>query len=184
MIKKPTWFFLAIFLVLLIITMVAGKTGHPVEGEITPTTKPAGKVVPAEIITNLHSLSYRDAHGKLLVLNKDNGIWSVLSGNTNVNQARIAELLANLESLEIVAHMDSTTKIDDLNINLSSQEIVLTASGGQNIRIRIGMLTPTGNGYYIQVKDDTPVVASKGGIETILNIFNLEILKDQSFTSP
>jgi hypothetical protein len=46
------------------------------------------------------------------------------------------------------------------------------------------MLTPTGSGYYLQVNNLEPVIASKGGVETLLNIFNREYLLVPSSNPP
>ncbi len=184
MIKRSTWYLLVFSLVLLIIIFVIENNGQEDAIKAVTTVPPPEKVIPMNHFSQLQSISYKNSRGETLVLNKNNGNWSISSDPARVNQAVIAELLANLESLEIKARLDYPKNIEDLGITPNGDRVTITGLQGDNINIRIGMLSPTGSGYYIQVNDSAPILVSKGGLETIINLLNRENLINQPITEP
>jgi hypothetical protein len=184
MIKRSTWYVVAFSLVFLIIIFLISNNRQEDEAQAIPTLPPVEKAIPTNHFSQLQSISFRDPRGEKLVLNNKNGDWSIFSDPAKVNQARVEELLANLESLEVKARPDNPKNIEDLGINPNGAMLSLTDSQGENTRINIGMLSPTGSGYYIQVNNNAPVLVSKGGLETIINLFNSENLIIQPFIAP
>jgi hypothetical protein len=55
---------------------------------------------------------------------------------------------------------------------------------GKQTEIKVGKETPTGDGYYVQVDSNTPVVVNKGSIDTLVEQMSLSNLAPPPTSTP
>lgn len=186
MIRKSTWILFALFLFILAIGIYLNSSKGILNQEKTPTPVIAEKALPEISLDKLVGISYIKPQSNLISLTKNtNGVWVFVSNpEMTINQARLLELISNLNSLEVMTKMNSTSKVEELGLLKNAQEINIIESDGSKIQVKIGNLTPTESGYYLQVENANPVIVGKGGLETILGLLTQENLLENQPISP
>lgn len=186
MIRKPTWIILAVFALVLLVYLyfdVARKT-NDIAGTPTPAVNlPA---LPAGSLSNVSSIVYKDGSKVILSLKKNmDGNWMFSSDSDAVlNQARIDELLSNLESLKVQSVLPAPSNPKELGLSPAKTEIDLINSNQEIVTILVGDQTPTGSGYYFQVNNTNTVIVGKGGWETIADLLTKDNLIISATVSP
>ncbi|MHC1784843.1 MAG: DUF4340 domain-containing protein [Anaerolineaceae bacterium] len=179
MVRKSTWSIFAVFIIFLVLVIIIKKPWKLQETQNNQPPDSVELVLPADILADLSEISYKYSNGDLLVITrKTTGDWSISSEpQTEVSTSRMSELIANLESLEIVSKLKSPSNLSEVGLSPAIQEIIINNKKGNSLRVSIGNLTPTGSGYYLQIDNAIPIIVGKGGMETIFDLLSRENLR-------
>jgi hypothetical protein len=185
MIRKSTGIILALFVALVGFAFVLNQRSQASISETT-VTPPADKAFPTEALANLLEISYINSNGNVLhIMKQKSGNWTFAAdAQKQINQARIFEIISNLNSLEAHSKVTAASRPEDLGLSPPLQQIILKNGQDQSSRIKIGSLTPTNSGYYFQADDDGVVIVGKGGMETIFSLLSEDNLILQTTNSP
>jgi len=159
MVKKTTWIFIGIFLVLVVGMLLIEKYPvGPFKGKPTATPQPVVfESIDINLVTNIKIFSDTGS----IELEKTGDTW--IMGNdrqTAVSQEKVAELLYILEKLDSKSSLDPETPMDVMGLTMPNQTIILKTEVGTEYLLTIGVATPTGNGYYAQMNNGTPQIIS------------------------
>jgi hypothetical protein len=175
MIRRGTLIVLAIFVLLIGVTWYlewspAGKA-RP-RGTATATAYPklinigTGQFVKIEL---------KDSTGTFAIQRNLNDTWSIADAqNTPADQGKIQQLLASLTGLQPMATLDINA-LASFGLVSANQTITIQSSNGTFV-LKVGKLTPTSGGYYVQVDKNAPVVVDKTSMDEILNSMNRQAL--------
>ena len=81
------------------------------------------------------------------------------------------QLLSELLATRILLVMPIDYSLDSLSLTAPRQTVTITQANGKTMQVLIGGLTPTGNGYYVKVDDQAPVVVSKYALDAVDELF-------------
>ncbi len=176
MIRRSTWIVFGIFLIVAIVVILLTKTPNaPLAGSQTPEPT----VVPRMIQDwNLEEITratlIRAIGGTTDLVKQSDGKW-MNQGVGIVPAGRVEELLSELLATRILAELPADYSLESLYLVNPGQTILLESSSGKKLEIRVGGITPTGNGYYVRVQDNPPVVVSRYAIEAVFQGFDVAL---------
>jgi hypothetical protein len=181
MIRRGTLIVLAIFVILVGATWYlewspAGKAR--VRGTPTSTSYP-------DILSlgtgDLMKIELKTSTGTFGIKRNLNDTWSFADDqNTPADQGKIEQLIATLTGLQAKATLDTKT-LDAFGLVSANQILTIQTSSGV-IVMKIGNITPTSSGYYIQVDDKSPVVVDQYSIKQIIDTLNIQGLSAATAT--
>jgi hypothetical protein len=175
MIRRGTLIVLAIFVLLIGVTWYlewspAGQA-RP-RGTVTATAYPklinigTGQFVKIEM---------KDSSGTFGIQRNLNDTWSLTDAqNTPADQGKIQQLLAALAGLQPMATLDINA-LASFGLVSANQTLTILSSNGTFV-LKVGKLTPTSGGYYVQVDNKAPVVVDKTSMDEILTSMNRQAL--------
>ena len=181
MIRRGTLVVLAIFVLLIGVTWYlewspAGKAR--VRGTPTATAFPRIIILGSG---ELMKLELKNSSGNFGIKRNLNETWSFVDDqNTPADQGKIQQMLDTLTGLQSVATVDTKT-LDAFGLVSANQILTIQATNG-TIIMKIGKMTPTTSGYYVQVDNHSPVVVDKYSIDQILNTMSRQALSPATAT--
>jgi len=181
MIRRGTLVVLAIFVLLIGVTWYlewspAGKAR--VKGTPTATSYPKLIVLGTG---ELMKLELKSSSGTFGIKRNLNDTWSFTDDqNTPADQGKIQQLLATLTSLQSMATLDTKT-LDAFGLVSANKILTIQTTNGTSV-MKIGKITPTTSGYYVQVDNQSPVVVDKTSMDDILNTLTRKALTPPTAT--
>ena len=193
MVKRPTWILL--FILALVISAYFYLKSQPLKSSApTPTALGTRYLIPKgdDLVTKIHIV---DAQGNSLQMGRDaTGNWAIMVGQSptimvgqsptitqpklaaaDQSQAEAAE--TQLFALSVLTTLETSPSLDVISLNPPAYTISLEfSSNGQQV-LKVGALTPTGSGYYVQLEDKIYVI-SQSSIEAVL-----ELLKNPPYAA-
>jgi hypothetical protein len=177
MVRRGTLGVLAVFLLLSVAAWYlewspSGKT----RARGTPAATTAPKVVSIDI-DKIALFEFQDNRNEVIriVRNPDN-TWSLDKRKIAIDQGKIQQLLASFANLTTLSVMDNTVDLSAFGLVVPDTTITIQITGEDLKIIKIGKVTPTNSGYYVQVGNNSPVVVSKNSIDSIKGLINLDTL--------
>lgn len=178
MIRRSTWIVIAVLIVLLGVTWYFewSPTGK-VRVKGTPTATPMPQII-KENQSDLFLVELRTSNGELTTLHKNpDNTWSLPhSPNQTVDQGKVQELLSDIYFLTPLTALDSKVSLDSFGLMTPTQVLNVQVTNGSPYLIKLGSLTATGSGYYIQVNSDAVIIVSKTSLESILDLLKTDAL--------
>jgi hypothetical protein len=195
MIKRSTWILLAVLA--LFIGAYFYLKAHPLQlltSTPTPTATESSFLITKGNDT-LTKVVITDAQGNTFQMGRDaTGNWAIMVGQSptimvgqsptitqpelaaaDQSQAEAAE--TQLFALSVLTTLETSPSLDVIGLNPPAYTISLEfSSNGQQV-LKVGALTPTGSGYYVQVEDKIYVI-SQSSIEAVL-----ELLKNPPYAA-
>jgi hypothetical protein len=172
MIRKQTWFLLAIFAVLLGLAFYLRE--NPVVGSAGATPTPTSPVI---LLTGWPTndivwIEYQGEPDGMLELSRgENGGWLLGPGEAQAAQAGVVEQISTqIANIRVVTFLDPGYHLAALGLTEPARTIRIGDAQGRTTELRIGRLTPTGSGYYVQVDGQAPAVISKYGADAIFDL--------------
>jgi hypothetical protein len=177
MIRKSTWIVVAIFVVLLAGAFYLRE--NPLPSAASTTTSPTAMPVLLSgwSDNDIVSLEYKGEQGLVTLVKNPDGSW--LLGPDNKAPAsigQVAYLQAQLVAMRVDSVLNTTDPLDAVGLASPSRMITLRNDQGQQVEIRVGKLSVTGSGYYVQLDNQAPVVVNKYTLEAVLDGFNRDQL--------
>jgi len=184
MIRRSTWVTIAVLIVLLGITWYfewspSGKSRNA--GTPTPTLIPQ---IIKENQTDVSVIELTTSTGEVISLSKNpDNTWSFPpSSNKRVDQGKAQELLSDIYFLTPLTTLDSSAALDAYGLLNPTQVLKVQVMNGSPYVIKLGSLTPTQSGYYIQVNSNPVVIVSKTSLESIFDLLKTDALIEMTAT--
>ncbi|GAP06680.1 hypothetical protein ATHL_01536 [Anaerolinea thermolimosa] len=176
MIRRSTWIVFIVFLLVAAVGMFLMKSpSSPLAAISAQTPTPTATPRLIEGVTSSQvseiELLQADSAPEKLVRQADNGWINQKDGNT-VDSGTVEQLLSELLATRVLTTLPADYALDALQLEKPQKTILLTLQDGTKIQLAIGGLTPTGNGYYVRVGQNSPSVVSKYAIDSTLTQFD------------
>ncbi|BCY19064.1 hypothetical protein hrd7_29130 [Leptolinea sp. HRD-7] len=156
MVKKPTLILLGIMAVLIAFAVYTQKNPSILKGDSTPTATKIPSPLSDWKLDETRLIKYEDPQGKSISLRmgKDFSNWSIdQNSQTPADAGKVTQLISELQSLQPVSKLESSTDESAMGIGTQSKKITLVDGSGSTKEIVIGEKTATGSGYYVKVAD-------------------------------
>ena len=168
MIRRSTWIFIIIFVVLTAVASYWERSGNQVE--VTPTATPRISLLDLNV-SSVTRLEILDNQGASLALSKDDaGNWIIEEPVGEIDTS--IDLSSKIESfitVRALSALDSPPPGDASGLYGGAYTITLSLSGDDQRTVVVGSETVTGSGYYVQV-NDTVFVVDKFTIENLVDL--------------
>lgn len=167
MIKRTTWVFLSIFVLLLLTLLYWQRSGQNNADEPLPTE--------AALLLDLSSEELR----KVIIKNAEGAIWQYRRNEQGVWGApesvetlgvstEFTSTIRGLLSLRVLNSLPDPPSDEAMGLASPAYTVTLvTESVGQKV-LHIGAITPTGRGYYVRLNGGNASVVSKYDIDNFL----------------
>jgi hypothetical protein len=120
-------------------------------------------------------IEMKDSSGTFGIQLNLNNTWSITDAqNTPVDQGKVQQLLSSLTGLQATATLDINA-LSSFGLVTANQVITIDSSNGTFV-LKVGKVTPTNSGYYVQVDNHAPVVVDKNSLDSVLTSMNREAL--------
>jgi hypothetical protein len=181
MIRRGTLVVLVIFVLLIGVTWYLEWSPA---GQARSRGTPTATAYPSLIqlgTGELMELELKDSSGTFGIKRNLNDTWSFTDDqNTPADQGKIQQLLASLTGLQSEATLDAKT-LDAFGLVSANQVLTIQTTNGTSV-MKIGNITPTTTGYYVQLGNHAPVVIDKSSLDDILNSMNRQALSPATAT--
>ncbi len=184
--KRTTWVLVIIFVVVLGAAYVFQQhTMNTAASQTTPTATPEQNLLNIQS-SALRSLRIEDAQGKTVALSRDaSGKWTLTEPKPPATDTgRVEQAVSNLNGLLIMNKLVTPPPAQDTGLAKPAYTITLDTGSGQPQVVQIGTVTPTGTGYYAQLKGGPVVVVSKSSVDGLLDIFNTPPIQPTATLTP
>jgi len=172
MIRRSTWIVLALFAAVIVFAWYFQANISPKLAEPTPTTMVSNLwTLDENIIANV---TLENTEGKRLVLGRDaSGVWTVVDPQGEAaDTAAIESAISQLVSMRVTTSLEPAADMVVFGLSEPAATIDVVLNGGEKHTLRVGDITPTGSGYYVQVDSNPPQVLSKYSLEVILRMLD------------
>jgi hypothetical protein len=171
MIKRNTWIVLAIFAVVTAVAILIQTTNV-----LKPAVSPTATLNPPLLGNSSDSITgvrLVDQHGLSIVSKLDsNNQWTIEQpAGLLVSQGSMQLILSDLYGITIQSTLLSQLPLDSTGLQLPTYTITLTYQSGQTHLIKVGNLTSTQSGYYVQLDTGNAVIVSQSGIDGVVGVF-------------
>ncbi len=96
------------------------------------------------------------------------------------DQGKVQQLIASLTGLQSTASLDINA-LASFGLVSANQVLTIQTSNGTFV-LKVGKITPTSGGYYVQIDNHAPVVVDKTSLDDVLNMMNREALSTATAT--
>lgn len=184
MIRKQTWILLAVFVVLLAAVFYLQKNPLPVnKADITPSPTAQRLLLAGFQTQDIVFVSYKDAATELQLSN-NGGKWVVLPDNKPVDVGKAEEVRAQIADMYVMSILPTSFTQASGGLASPKQTLTFKTSQGKEAVLKVGQTTPTGDGYYVQVDNNTPVVVEKGALDTLIGQMTISNLAPTPTPAP
>ena len=175
MIRRGTLIVLAILVLLIGVTWYLEWSPS---GQVRARGTPTATAYPALIQLgpgHITRIDLKTSSGTFGIQLNLNGAWVFTDAqNTPADQGKIQQLLASLTGLQSSATLDINS-LATFGLGTANQVLTIQTSNGTFV-MKIGKLTPTSGGYYVQIDKHAPVVVDKTSLDDVMNSMNREAL--------
>jgi hypothetical protein len=171
MIKRSTWILLGILALMVVAYFVIKNRNSTTASVATPTGLDTSYLItPAD--GTLQILHISDQNNHAFQMQRDtSATWVVTLPTTGTaDQSLAAAAETQVGALRIVSSLEKTLNLDAAGLKTAAYTIELTFSSGQKHIIRVGTITPTNNGYYVDLDSSNLYIVSQAGIDALLNL--------------
>lgn len=177
MIKRSTWIILGIFIVLIAVAIYLQNQPQEASDVLEPTidlsilkeVTPIYKLDEDEFITNLRLTDIMDNEIQFLRSEDTEIGWTMIVTDTEISVDIVAfeNSISQLNSLTSDADLDPGTDRSAIGLSEPLHQIFIETNKGASYQVDIGSPTITGNGYYVSVNGDQPLVVNKFIIDAL-----------------
>jgi hypothetical protein len=172
MIRRSTWIIIIIFALVIGLAVLIEKTPY-FQASTTPTPTLAPRVLnlPAGSIS---AVKLTDSLGPIVSVKMNSSkVWEVIQPqNTNVDQGNMAELVSQLLSMAILSAPQNPPSNDASGLSNPLHTLTIFDVSNQEHTLKIGDLTPTSSGYFIQIDQAKPVVVQKSTVDRVIELLS------------
>jgi hypothetical protein len=172
MIRRTTWIVLIIFLAVAGLAWYLQREGITGAAEATP--QPTAQNLLSTTSANVERLRVEDSSGNAVEIARGpDGNWALIQPpgeQTDTGRAEMA--VSELTALEVQSQLATPPADSATGLSQPEHTILITENGGIQHTLRVGKVTPIGNGYYAQLDEGPVVVLSQGGLQGVLDILN------------
>jgi hypothetical protein len=169
MIRRNTWIVLAIFVVLVGVYWLVQR--QPDDEAVTgnPTAVPQSVFITGS--ETIQAVRLEDSSGRIVQIEIDNqGNWSLSEPETvAADQQRATTLVTQVSNLRSLAVIETPPAPDVVGLATPAYLLTITTSNGGRQVAKIGSLTPTSSGYYVEPGGGPLMVIAKGSIDGLVS---------------
>ena len=163
MVKKPTLILLGIMAVLIAFAIYTQKNPSIFKGDTTPTATEIPSPLSDWKVEETRLIKYEDPMGQSISLRmgKTFSDWSIdQKSESPADSGKVMQLLTELQSIQPVSKLESSTNESAMGIGPQSRKITLVDGSGSTKEIILGNETATASGNYVKVADAIYIVNS------------------------
>lgn len=172
MIRRSTWIFLTVFVILLGVAIYTNRTGSQETETPLPTPRPQVVEIEAGL---LRQIQLESAEGELIILDKNAlGTWQLLEPvEMQVGSLPALEnVITSITSLQALSTLETRVGVEQLGLSPAAYTLTLRSNDSREQILRFGSKTPTGSGYYVQNQQGSLFVVSTFNIESVLSLLS------------
>jgi hypothetical protein len=175
MIRRSTWVVFGVFVVVaaVAIWLLKSPTSPMPSGAQTPSPTNTPKLIngwDTETVVSLE-LDRPTAEAVRLVVGQDKS-WINETKPGSIAPGKVDQLLAELFAAETLAKLPADYSLDSLGLVNTGTVILLKSADGKTMQVTVGIVTPTGSGYYVQLDENAPVVVGKPDLDAVIQLFD------------
>lgn len=171
MIRRNTWVLLGIFGVLVVVVLIiprweqaypkATPTAAASQAELLPAAQ--GKPVEIQVVPR---------EGKSLTISSaDQTNWSVKDpGGLEYDASQVNGAGNGLGSAVILNDLPQQPPADAMGLTNPTAMIVVKMQNGAQKTIKVGIATPAGSGYYVQMDANPAVIINKSVVDNLISL--------------
>ncbi len=167
MIRRTTWIILAVFIVLMGLTIYLSRSGR-LTAEQTPPTVEKKVLVPVTVDL-IDKVRIEAATGGSITLLRDlSEKWTLADVTTGTPDTVVIEQAINqLTAMTVMTSLEAGFAPELIGLNTPAFTITFSLRDGRTTIVKVGQLTAIGNGYYVQVDQGLVQVVNKYTMDTI-----------------
>jgi hypothetical protein len=178
MIKRNTWILMTLFIVVLGAAILIQKTNV-----LKPSSTPTATLIPPLLDFGnndpVTAVRLVDQHGLDIVSKLDStNQWTIAQpGGLQISQGSMQMILSDLNGIAVQSTLTSPLPLESTGLQLPMYTISISYQSGQSHVVKVGNLTPTQSGYYVQLDTGNTVIVNQSGIDNIV-----ELLRSVTYT--
>ena len=171
--RQSTVIYVLLFLVLIGAYYYLNNREQP--ADITPTLEPAAEVsylfTAEEGLPTSIRIESKAGDTVEVARNAENAWVLILPREATADQASAEAAASQVTTMQI---LDRLPDIDPEIVGLTDPEYILVIkfTSGVERNVKIGVITPTESGYYVQNTDGETVIVSKSSVDALLGLLN------------
>jgi hypothetical protein len=168
MIRRTTWIVLLIFVVLVGIYWLVQRQPDDDAATGTPTVAPQLVFITGS--DTIRAVRLEDSSGRMVQIEKDDqGTWSLTEPESGMaDQERASTLVSQVSNLRSLAVVDTPPAPEVVGLAAPAYTLTITTIDGGRQLAKIGSLTPTSSGYYVEPGGGPLMVIAKGTIDALV----------------
>jgi hypothetical protein len=176
MIRKQTIILLVVFAALVGLVFILRKYPLPTSADLTPSPTAQPAVLDGWKSDDIQQIQFQDSQGSYRVIkNVVSGWLKDTDARPTVEPGAMEQAAAAIIDLRALATLSGGSDVSVYGLSTPDFVITLTDKQNRTAVVRIGKVTATGSGYYVQNGETSPViVVAKGSVESLLEIFKKE----------
>jgi hypothetical protein len=169
--KRNTWIFLLLFLVALSVYYLLNFLPKKEIADSTETPVSSSYLI-YETDSTLTSIRIQYSTDHVLALQRNTeATWEIIFPvSSDADQTKISAAETQLNSLKIVTNIGTVSSLNDFGLTVPESLIKLDYSNGKSHSIKIGNLSPTNSGYYVQLDNREVSIVNQYSLEAILEL--------------
>jgi hypothetical protein len=171
MIRRKTWYIIAVFAILSGITLYLQET-KKLDPESAATVAPTAEIMIGQD-AKIAGFSMVDASGKEIKISTGtDGLWKVdLPADAKPDQGTIEETISQLEAIHPLSTLSTPPPPASTGLDKPAYTLDITLKDGKTITWLIGSTTITASGRYTQISGHPVQIVEDYSLESVLNLF-------------
>lgn len=174
MVKRNTWILLGFFAALLIVVWAIPRwqAKNPAP---TPTSIPSLSSLFGTSNGTIKEMKIAGSDGEgINIVSTGNGQWSATAQPDPKNLAvdQLQQAITTMQGLSITTILATPPPMDAIGLTNPSYTLTIMMDKGPQHVVKVGSVTPTGSGYYIQMDSNSPTVVDKSSLDGVLNLLS------------
>jgi len=174
MLRKPTIILLIVLALLIGLVFYLQKNPLPSAASQTPSATAPAQMIQGLNSSNITWIELKEKDGAEIVVSKDpQGAWMVGTGDKQAaDNARAEQLRSEIAAIRVISVLPSGSPLADIGLDSPTYTLTLRTMQNEQYEIHVGKETSIGNGYYVQVNDQAPIVIDNIAVDTIVGLMN------------
>ena len=171
--RRPTFIYLLLFLVLVGAYYYLNNRAQPADIALTvePTSEVSYLFTAEDGVPTSIRIESKAGDTVEVARNAENAWALILPAEATADQASAEAAASQVTTMQI---LDRLPDIDPEIVGLTDPEYILAIkfTSGVERNVKIGVITPTESGYYVQNNDGKTVIVSKSSVDALLGLLN------------
>jgi Domain of unknown function (DUF4340) len=169
MIRRNTLILLILFVILLGVAIYLQK--RPISSSTPIATSTPAPSLLNTTSTAITAIKMEDKEGQVAATIGQNAQWAVQQpANGQITAGNMQEILSQVTSISVLATLETPPPAEATGLNQPDYTLTFSLTTGQDLTLKIGKLTPTSSGYYVQVNQGNPQVVDKYGLDRVIEL--------------